>query len=84
MSAEQVGNAIQPIAAAACDSLTEVLGVPVNHGGGEQVQPGHPEMLPFGCPVANFTLAANTQRILEGVMGFALVQADLGATLHIG
>jgi|TARA_R110002020_G_scaffold88883_1_gene217657 hypothetical protein len=59
-----------------------VLGVPVDNDGGEQVQPGHPEMLAFGCPVANFTLAANTQRILEGVMGFALVQADLGATRY--
>ena len=39
-------------------------------------------MLAFGCPVANFTLAANTQRILEGVMGLTLVQADLGATRY--
>lgn len=41
-------------------------------------------MFPFGCPTANFTLVANMQRILEGVMGFGLVSTDLGATLHIG
>lgn len=28
-----------------------MLGVPVNDDGGEQVQLGHPEMLPFTCPV---------------------------------
>jgi hypothetical protein len=43
--------------AAAGESLTEVLGVPGNDDGSEQVQPCHPEMLPFTCPVADFTLA---------------------------
>lgn len=61
---QKVGRAIQSIAAAACDSLTEVLGVPVNDDGGEQVQPSHSEMLSFGCSVADFALAANAQGIL--------------------
>jgi len=41
-------------------------------------------MLPFTCPIANFTLPSDAQGILEGVMCFALVQADLGAALHVG
>lgn len=60
-----------------------MLGVPVNDDSGEQVQPGHPEMLSFSCSVANFTLATNAQGILEGVMSFALVQTYLRATLHV-
>ena len=61
-----------------------MLGVPVDYDGGEQVQPCHPEMLAFTCPVADFTLAPDAQSVLEGVMGFSFVQPDLGATLHIG
>jgi hypothetical protein len=68
----------------ASDSLPKALDAPVNDDGSEQVQPYHPEMLPFGCSVTNFTLAANAQRILDGVMGFSFVQADLGTALHVG
>jgi len=41
-------------------------------------------MLPFTCPVADFTLAPDAQSVLEGVMGFSFVQADPGATLQVG
>ena len=64
-------------------SFAKMLGVPIDDDGSEQVQPGHTEMLPFGCSVADFALAADTQGVLEGVMGFSFVQADLGATLHV-
>jgi len=40
-------------------------------------------MLSFSCSVANFTLAANAQRILEGVVGLAFIEADLGTALHV-
>ena len=45
--------------AAAIDSLTEMLGVPVNDDGGEEVQPGHSEVLALGCSITDFTLAAD-------------------------
>ena len=72
---QQVWGAIQIGAAAIRYCVTEVFGVPVDDGGGQEVQPSHAEVLTFGCPVADFALAANAQGILE---------ADLGATLHIG
>lgn len=64
--------------------MTEVLGVPINDDGGEQVQSGHTEVLAFGCSIADFALATNAQGILEGMMGFTFVEADLGSTLHVG
>ena len=64
--------------------MPEMLGVPIDDDRGEQVEPGHAELLPFGGPVADFTLAADAQGVFQGVMGLSLVQADLGAALHIG
>ena len=40
-------------------------------------------MLPFGGAVANFTLPSDPQGVLESVVRFALVQANLGAALHV-
>ena len=61
-----------------------MLGVPVDDDCGEQVQSGHAEMLAFGGPIADFTLAADTEGVLQSVMGLALVETDLGAALHVG
>lgn len=66
------------------DSLAKVLGVPVDDDSCEQVQPGDPEMLPFGCSIANFTLTTNAQGVFQRMMRFALIQADLGTALHVG
>ena len=74
-----IGRTVQAIMATLQHGFPKVLGVPVNDDGGEQVQPGHAEVLALGCSITDFPLAANAQRILEGVMCFALVQADLGA-----
>lgn len=41
-------------------------------------------MLPLSGAIANFSLATNAQRILERMMGFALVETDLSAALHVG
>lgn len=60
------------------DSLAKVLGVPVNDDSGEQVQPGHSEVLALGCSITDFTLATNAQGVFQGMMRFALIQADLG------
>ena len=66
------------------DSLAKVLGVPVNDDRGEQVQPGHSEVLALGCSITDFTLATNAQGAFQRMMRFALIQADLGTALHIG
>ena len=79
-----IGRTVQAIMATLQHGFPKVLGVPVNDDGGEQVQPGHAEVLALGCSITDLPLAASAQRILEGVMCFALVQADLGATLHVG
>ena len=64
--------------------LTEVEGVPMDHDGCKQVQASHAVMLPFSGAVADFALATDAQRIFKGMMRLALVQADLGTTLHVG
>lgn len=80
---QKAGRAVETGAAAACNGLPEMLGVPVDYDGGEQIEACHAEVLPFGRPVADFTLATDAERVLEGMMGLALVQADLGAALHV-
>ena len=49
---QKVRRAIQFRPATSSHSFTKMLGVPIDDGGGEQVQPGHPEMLPLSCRVA--------------------------------
>ena len=62
--------------------MAEVFGVPKYDDGGQEVQPSHSVMLPLGGAVADFTLTPNPQSILQGVMGFAFVQSNIGAALH--
>src|SRR6056297_2264360 len=81
---EQSGIAIQPGPLPRGYSLTEVLGVPVDDDGGEQVETSHAIVLPFGGTVADFALATDAQGVFQGVMGLALVQANLGPPLHVG
>ena len=68
---QKLWRAVKSGAFSCRNGLPEMLGVPVDDDGGEQVQPCHTKMLPFTCPVADFTLAANAQGILEGVMSYA-------------
>jgi hypothetical protein len=81
---QKVWCAIQSIAAAAIDCLPEVLGVPVDDDGGEQVETGHAVVLSLSGAIADFALASDPQSVFQGVMGLALVQANLGPTLHVG
>ncbi len=74
---EQRGVAIQPGPLPRGDGLTEVLGVPVDDDGGEQVETGHAIVLAFGGAIADFALPPDAQGIFQGVMGLTLVQADL-------
>ncbi len=57
--------------------MAEVDRGPVYDDCGEQVQPADPVMLTLGGVVTDFTLPNDAQRILESVVGFTLVEADL-------
>lgn len=80
---EQSGVAIQPGPLPCGDSLTEMLGVPVDDDGGEQIETSHAVVLPLGGTVVDFALAPDAQGVFQGVMGLALVQSDLGPALHV-
>lgn len=74
---------IKSFISALCDRLAEMEGVPVDDDCGEQVQPGDAVMLALGGAVTDFTLATDTQSILESVVGLVLVEADLSTPLHV-
>ena len=80
----QVGVDRQAVVLPLSDRFAEMHSIPVNDDGGEQVQPSHAIMLPFASAVADFNLAADAKRALEGVMSLSLVQAGAGTALHIG
>ena len=65
------------------DRFAEMGGIPVNDDGGEQVEPCHAVVLAFAGAVADSALAPDAERVLEGVMSLALVQAGVGSALHI-
>jgi len=81
---QKIRRAIHSSVAASGDGFSKMLDVPVNDDGCEQVQPGHAEVLSFGCSVADFTLASDAQSILEGVMGLAFVEAELVGDVGVG
>ena len=81
---QKVWRASQTVVAAAGDGMPKMLGVPVDDDRGQQVEPGHAEVLAFDGSVADFALATDTEGVLQSMMGLALVEADLGATLHVG
>lgn len=64
--------------------MAKVDGIPVDDDRRQQIQPGDPVMLPLSGSITDFTLTADAQGTLEGMVGFALVEANLGAALHIG
>ena len=81
---EQVVRRIQPFASPGLDGMAEMQGVPVDDDRGQQVESGDPVVLSFGGAVADFALTADAQGVLERVVCFALVEADLGTALHAG
>ena len=56
----------------------------MNDDGGEEVEPSHAVVLALAGAVADFALASDPERVLEGVMSLTLVQAGVGPALHIG
>ncbi len=57
--------------------------MPIYDSCGQQVQSGHSIVLAFGCAISDFTLTSDPQRVFQGVMCLAFVQADLSAALHV-
>ena len=66
------------------DPFAEMGVIPLNDGGGEEVEPSHAVVLALAGAVADFALASDAQRVLEGMMSLALVQTGVDPALHIG
>lgn len=81
---QQIGRDRELRTLALCDGLAQAGCVPVDDDCGEEVERGHPKMLALGRPVADFALSADPQSVLQRVVRFALVEADLDAALHVG
>ena len=62
---------------APCDSLAEVLDVPVGDDGSKQVWHGHTAVLAFDGPITDFAMTANAQSFFQSAMGLTLVETDL-------
>ena len=60
---QEVWWAVEPGPAAGGDGVAEMLGIPVDDDGGEQVETRHTVMLPLGSTVADFTLPPDTQGV---------------------
>lgn len=65
-------------------SMAQVNRVPVDDDGGKEVQACHAVALAFAGAVADLTLAADPQSVLERVMRFALVEPAVRAAPHSG
>ena len=65
------------------DGFAQAHGVPVNDDGGQEIEPRHAVVLAFAGAVADFALASDAQRVLQGVMGLSFVQPDVGASAHV-
>lgn len=77
---QQLGRTVQSFMLSLRDGVSEMLGVPIDDDGGEQVQTCHAEVLTFGGPVTDFALAANPEGVFQGVVSLPFVQPNLCAT----
>lgn len=80
---QQLGRHVEPFVPPLCDGMAEMDGIPVDDDRGQKIEAGNPVMLSLCRAIADFTLATDTERILEGMVGFTLVEPDLGAPLHV-
>lgn len=63
---------------------SKVVSVPIDNDCGEQIETCHTVVLSLGGSVTDFALTADAQSVFQGMMRLAFVQANLGATLHVG
>lgn len=64
--------------------MAELLGVPIDEDGGQQVETCHAVVLALGGSIADFALTANAQGVFQGVVRLPLIQTNIGTSLHIG
>ena len=58
--------------------------IPVDDDGGQQIEPSHAVVLTLAGAVTQFAALVEVDGTLQGVVGFSLVQAVLGAPTHGG
>ena len=63
--AEQNLRRLEAFALAFPDGASELIRLPVDDVRCEQIEPGDPEMLGLGCPVADFSLTSEPQCALQ-------------------
>ena len=63
---------------------SELAGVPVDDGGGQEVEPSHAVMLALRAAVTDLAAGTQADGALEGGVGLALVEAQLSAALQVG
>ena len=64
------------------DCVSEMVDVPVDDDRCEKIEPGNPEVLALGRPIADLALATDPQGTLESMMRLALVfEPSLAARL---
>jgi len=61
----------------------ELLGIPIDYDGGEQVEPCDAKMLAFCGSIPDFSLTADPQGAFQSMVRFTLVEANLCASLHV-
>ena len=66
------------------DRLAELQRIPVDDDGGQQIEPSHAVVLTLAGAVTQFAALVEVDGTLQGVVGFSLVQAVLGAPTHGG
>ena len=71
---QKLGRNRELRATALSDGFSQSGRVPVDDDGGEQIERGHAEVLPLGRPVADFSLSADPQRVLQRVMASPLLR----------
>ena len=81
---QELGVYRQAVELPLSDGFAEMHSIPVNHNGGEQVEPSHAVVLALAGAVSDFALAPDAEGIYEGVMSLVPVKAGSGPALYIG
>ena len=80
---QKLVGAVETVASSGSDGLSKMLGVPEYDDRGQQVQTCQTVMLALGGAIADFALTTDTEGVFQGMMGFSLVQTNIGAALHV-
>ena len=74
---QELGDHGQAGMSSPSDRFAQPGGVPVDDDGGKQVEACHAVVLAFRAAIPDFSLTADAQGVLQGVVGFSLVEALL-------